>query len=161
MIGLIQRVTRARVSVAGEVTGEIGTGILLLLGVQKNDSEVTADRLLERVLGYRIFPDTEQRMNRSVTDIRGELLVVSQFTLAADTRKGTRPGFSPAAVPAEGERLYEYFLHQAGARGAELAIRVASGRFGADMQVELINDGPVTFWLEVSPEVDKTGAGGN
>lgn len=155
MIGLIQRVARAEVVVAGEAVGRIGRGVLLLLGVQKGDDEVAAERLLERVLGYRIFPDAEQRMNLSLQDIRGELLIVSQFTLAADTRKGMRAGFSTAAPPAEGERLYEYFALRARALGADTGVSVATGQFGADMQVSLTNDGPVTFWLEVSPMVDK------
>lgn len=144
MIALIQRVSSAQVVVDGETTGAIGTGILLLLGVQKEDDEAKARRLLERVLTYRIFPDEQGRMNRSLLDCGGELLVVSQFTLAADTGKGTRPGFSTAAAPALANELYEYFLAQ-----AALQVPVASGRFGADMQVSLTNDGPVTFWLEV------------
>jgi len=145
MIGLIQRVTEASVTVEGEVAGQIGTGILLLLGVQRGDNEATCERLLERVVGYRIFPDAEGRMNRSLAETAGELLVVSQFTLAADTRTGTRAGFSMAATPEEGERLYEHFV--AKARGH--VTRVETGRFGAIMQVALVNDGPVTFWLEV------------
>jgi D-tyrosyl-tRNA(Tyr) deacylase len=145
MIGLIQRVTQASVTVEGETIGGIGVGILLLLGVQRGDDEQTCERLVDRVIGYRIFPDDEGRMNRSLTDIGGELLVVSQFTLAADTRKGTRAGFSTAATPQEGERLYEHFV----SRARERLGRVATGRFGALMQVALVNDGPVTFWLEV------------
>lgn len=144
MIGLIQRVSEASVSVAGDVVGEIDRGILLLLGIQKDDDEAKADKLLKRILGYRIFPDSEGKMNLSLKDIGGELLVVSQFTLVADTAKGTRPGFSRGAVPADAKRLYDYFLSR-----AELNIKVASGQFAADMQVSLINDGPVTFWLEV------------
>ncbi|MCY0964213.1 D-aminoacyl-tRNA deacylase [Parathalassolituus penaei] len=144
MIALIQRVSSAQVVVDGETTGAIGTGILLLLGVQKEDDEAKARRLLERVLTYRIFPDEQGRMNRSLLDCGGELLVVSQFTLAADTGKGTRPGFSTAAAPALANELYEYFLQQ-----AALQVTTACGRFGADMKVSLTNDGPVTFWLEV------------
>ena len=144
MIGLIQRVSEASVSVAGDVVGEIDRGILLLLGIQKDDDEAKADKLLKRILGYRIFPDSEGKMNLSLKDIGGELLVVSQFTLVADTAKGTRPGFSRGAAPADAKRLYDYFLSR-----AELNIKVASGQFAADMQVSLINDGPVTFWLEV------------
>ncbi len=144
MLGLIQRVSQARVEVAGETVGAIGRGILALIGVQKNDTEAAADRLLQRILGYRIFPDADDKMNLSLTDIQGGLLLVPQFTLAADTRKGMRPGFSSAAPPQEGERLFQYLLQ----RAQEQHAPVASGRFGADMQVALINDGPVTFWLE-------------
>ena len=144
MIGLIQRVSGASVSVSGEPVGAIDRGILLLLGVQRDDDEAKADKLLNRILGYRIFPDDDGKMNRSLRDIQGELLVVSQFTLAADTAKGTRPGFSRGATPDEANRLYEYFIARAGE-----VVTVASGRFGADMQVSLTNDGPVTFWLEV------------
>ena len=147
MIGLIQRVASAQVAVGEEIVGRIGRGVLLLLAVQRGDSETTADRLLERVLGYRIFPDADGRMNLSLLEVRGELLIVSQFTLAADTRKGMRAGFSKAATPAEGERLYEYFLERA--RGCGLT--VGAGTYGAHMEVSLTNDGPVTFWLEVSP----------
>ena len=147
MIGLLQRVTDASVSVGGEVVGRIGPGILLLLGVQRGDSEREADRLLERVATYRIFDDADGRMNVSLLDSGGALLVVSQFTLAAETRTGTRPGFSTAAAPSDGERLYEHFVVAARRR-----IRtVATGRFGARMHLTLTNDGPVTFWLEVAP----------
>lgn len=152
MIGLIQRVASASVTVEGEAVARIGQGILLLLGVRRGDDEAAADRLLERVLGYRIFPDADDRMNRSLSEIGGELLVVSQFTLAADTHKGMRPGFSTAAEPETGERLYEYFL----ARARISHARVAAGRFGARMQVSLVNDGPVTFWLETA----RSGAAG-
>ena len=144
MRGLIQRVSEARVTVAGECVGEIGAGILLLLGVHRGDTEAQALRLLEKVLAYRIFPDANGRMNRSLADTGGGLLVVSQFTLAAETRKGLRPGFDPAEVPARAEVIYEHFLAAARQRHAV----VASGRFGADMQVGLVNDGPVTFLLE-------------
>jgi D-tyrosyl-tRNA(Tyr) deacylase len=147
MIALLQRVTQASVTVDGATVGEIGAGLLVLLGVQKNDSEAEGERLLERLLTYRVFEDDEGRMNRSLLDTRGELLVVSQFTLAAETRKGTRPGFSTAAPPEEGRRLYEWFVAAARARVA----RVATGSFGAYMHVSLVNDGPVTFWLEVTP----------
>lgn len=147
MIGLLQRVTEASVTVDGEVVGRIGTGLLVLLGVQKGDSENEAERLLERLLTYRVFEDADGRMNRSLLDTGGALLVVSQFTLAAETRKGTRPGFSTAAPPDEGLRLYEAFVSRARRRLAH----VATGRFGAMMQVALVNDGPVTFWLEVPP----------
>jgi len=146
MIGLLQRVTRASVSVEGERVGSIERGLLVLLGVEKGDGEPQAQRLLERLLGYRVFPDDEDKMNLSLQDIRGGLLLVPQFTLPADTRKGTRPSFTPAASPAEGKRLFDYFVAQA----QQLHPDVSTGRFGADMQVELVNDGPVTFWLQVS-----------
>jgi D-tyrosyl-tRNA(Tyr) deacylase len=144
MIALIQRVSQAQVVVEGETVGAIGHGILLLLGVQKDDDGDKAKKLLDKVLSYRIFADDEGRMNRSLRDINGELLVVSQFTLAADTRKGTRPGFSKGAAPALAEALYDEFVATASEQ-----VRTASGRFGADMKVSLTNDGPVTFWLEV------------
>jgi len=144
MIALIQRVTEARVSVDGETVGSIGRGLVALIAVQPSDDESVAERLLERVVGYRVFDDDEGRMNRALTDVGGELLLVSQFTLAADTRKGMRAGFSTAADPATGARLFEYLVNKAQAT----SIRVATGRFGAHMQVSLVNDGPVTFWLE-------------
>lgn len=147
MIGLLQRVTSASVAVDGEVVGRIGPGLLVLLGVQMGDSETESERLLERLVTYRVFEDDAGRMNRSLLDAGGALLVVSQFTLAAETRKGTRPGFSTAAPPDEGNRLYEDFVARARRRLPE----VATGRFGAMMQVSLVNDGPVTFWLEVAP----------
>lgn len=145
MIGLIQRVSQAQVTIEGETVGQIGRGILLLLGVEKEDSEAKAERLLERVLGYRIFPDAEGKMNLALRDVQGELLIVSQFTLPADTRKGMRPSFTPAAAPALGESLYHYFVGQA---RQQLEV-VQTGVFAADMQVSLTNDGPVTFWLQV------------
>lgn len=145
MKGLIQRVTQASVTVEGETVGRIGPGLLLLVGVEAGDNAERAARLLERVLHYRVFPDGEDRMNRSLLDCVGELLIVSQFTLAADTRKGRRPGFSTAAPPALGEALYEQLVELA---KAELGTRLQTGRFGASMQVSLINDGPVTFLLE-------------
>lgn len=144
MIGLIQRVTHARVEVDDTVTGKIDQGILLLLGVQKEDDEQKADKLLHKVLNYRIFSDENGRMNNSLLDIQGELLVVSQFTLAADTQKGLRPGFSSAGSPEQAERLYDYFVAQ-----SQQQVITQTGRFGADMQVSLCNDGPVTFRLEV------------
>ena len=144
MIGLLQRVREARVTVDGEIIGEIQTGLLVLVGVQKEDTEQRAERLVQRLLGYRVFPDETGRMNRSLVDIEGGLLLVPQFTLPADTRKGTRPGFSTAAPPEEGHRLFHFALEQA----RKQYPHVANGRFGADMQVALINDGPVTFWLE-------------
>jgi D-tyrosyl-tRNA(Tyr) deacylase len=153
MIGLLQRVTHAEVRVADRQVGVIGTGLLVLVGVERGDSEAQADRLLERLCSYRVFPDSEGRMNRSLQDIGGQLLLVSQFTLAADTRSGTRPGFSPAAAPEEGRRLFDYLVGRARARlGA-----VQTGEFGANMQVSLTNDGPVTFWLQVPPEVSGQG----
>ncbi len=147
MIGLLQRVTEAKVAVEATTVGAIGPGILVLLGVERADTTAEADRLLERITTYRIFEDETGRMNRSVLDTGGALLVVSQFTLAASTRNGTRPGFQGAAVPAEGERLYDYFVAAARRRVAT----VETGRFGAMMRVSLTNDGPVTFWLQVSP----------
>jgi D-aminoacyl-tRNA deacylase len=147
MIALIQRVTRARVSVAGETIGQIATGLLTLVCAQRGDAESQADALLSKVLGYRVFADGEGRMNRSVADIGGGLLLVPQFTLAADTQSGTRPSFTPAAEPERGGRLFRYFVDRARERHAD----VQCGRFGAAMQVELVNDGPVTFWLQVRP----------
>lgn len=144
MIGLLQRVNEAHVDIAGETVGHIDRGLLVLLGVEKQDDENRADRLLERILGYRIFPDTQDRMNLSLQDINGGLLLVPQFTLTADTRKGRRPSFDPAASPELGERLFDYMLSKATTQHGQ----VASGRFGADMQVHLINDGPATFWLQ-------------
>jgi D-tyrosyl-tRNA(Tyr) deacylase len=142
VIALIQRVTEASVSVEGEVIGAIGRGVLVLLGVERGDSEAEADRLLERIVTYRIFPDEGGRMNRSLRDVGGQLLVVPQFTLVADTNSGTRPSFSTGASPTDGERLFLYFAAKS---------RAATGSFGADMKVSLVNDGPVTFWLQVSP----------
>jgi len=147
MIGLLQRVDSASVTVAGEVVGAIDAGLLVLVGVERGDTEAQADRLLARLLGYRVFEDATGRMNHSLADTGGGLLLVPQFTLAADTRKGMRPSFTPAAEPAEGECLFGYLLDQARARHAP----VAAGRFGADMRVGLVNNGPVTFWLQVPP----------
>lgn len=144
MIGLLQRVSEARVSVAGEVVGRIGRGLLVLVGVERGDDEAQAERLLQRILTYRVFPDAEGKMNLSLRDIGGGLLLVPQFTLAADTRKGTRPSFTPAAEPQRGLHLFDYLLQ----RAWEIHPDVQSGRFGADMKVSLINDGPVTFWLQ-------------
>ncbi len=145
MIALIQRVSEARVMVGGAQTGAIERGILALIGVQKGDTDASAVRLSARLLGYRIFPDDAGRMNRSLADAAGGLLLVPQFTLAADTKKGTRPGFSTAAPPEEGARLFDLLVAEARRTHAV----VETGRFGADMQVHLVNDGPVTFWLEV------------
>lgn len=144
MKALIQRVSQAQVEVAGKVVGAIDRGLLVLLGVERDDDEARAERLLDRLLRYRVFADEAGRMNRSLTDIGGGLLVVSQFTLVADTRSGLRPSFSSGAPPALGEALYEHLV----ARARERHPQVACGRFGADMQVSLVNDGPVTFLLE-------------
>ena len=146
MIGLIQRVTAARVDIEGECVGAIDRGILALIGVERVDDRHQADRLLERLLGYRIFVDAGGKMNLSLQEVSGGLLLVPQFTLAADTRKGLRASFTPAADPADGKRLFGYLVERALARHSP----VASGVFGADMQVTLINDGPVTFWLRTS-----------
>lgn len=144
MLGLIQRVSRASVTVEEKEVGRIDQGILLLLGVEKNDSRASADKLLDKLIGYRIFADEEGKMNCNVQQVGGGILVVSQFTLAADTRKGTRPGFSTAAAPALAEELYDYFV----SRLRERHNPVATGIFAANMQVSLINDGPVTFMLQ-------------
>lgn len=144
MLGLIQRVSSASVAIENRLQGSIDQGILLLLGVEKNDGQDNADQLLKKILNYRIFNDELGKMNLSLNDIGGGLLVVSQFTLAADTKKGLRPSFSSAAPPEQAEALYDYFLKQA---QIECQGRVASGEFGADMQVSLCNDGPVTFLL--------------
>jgi len=147
MIGLLQRVSRAAVEVAGEQVAGIGRGLLVLVGVQPADTEAEADLLLARLLDYRVFPDANDRMNLSLRDIDGGLLLVPQFTLAADTSRGRRPGFSSAAPPDLGARLFDYLVTGARARHRD----VGSGVFGADMQVALVNDGPVTFWLQTSP----------
>jgi D-tyrosyl-tRNA(Tyr) deacylase len=144
MLGLIQRASSASVAIENRLQGNIDQGILLLLGVEKNDGQDNADQLLKKILNYRIFNDEFGKMNLSLNDIGGGLLVVSQFTLAADTKKGLRPSFSSAAPPEPAEALYDYFLRQA---QIECQGRVASGEFGADMQVSLCNDGPVTFLL--------------
>jgi len=147
MIGLLQRVCGASVVVAGKTVGSIGVGLLVFVGVERGDDGADADRLLERLLGYRMFADADGKMNRNVREIGGGLLLVPQFTLAADTDKGTRASFTAAAPPEEGQRLFEYLVMRARARYAP----VASGVFGADMQVKLTNNGPVTFWLRVPP----------
>jgi D-tyrosyl-tRNA(Tyr) deacylase len=146
MRALLQRVSRAAVHVDGDCVGEIGPGLLVLLGLDRGDDCARADRMLEKILAYRVFADAAGRMNRSVSDTGGGVLLVSQFTLAADTRKGLRPSFSSALPPAEAEDLYGYTL----TRLRELHPEVAAGRFGADMQVSLVNDGPVTFLLELA-----------
>jgi D-tyrosyl-tRNA(Tyr) deacylase len=143
MLALIQRVSRAQVRVANEPVGEIGPGLLALVAVEPGDGERQAQRICERLLGYRIFDDGEGRMNRSLADVGGGLLLVSQFTLAADTRKGMRPGFSTAAVPEEGLRWFDRLVEIARSRHRP----VATGRYGAHMEVELVNDGPATFLL--------------
>ncbi|MBT3527809.1 MAG: D-tyrosyl-tRNA(Tyr) deacylase [Porticoccaceae bacterium] len=144
MLGLIQRVSSASVVIDYETVGEIDQGILLLLGVQKHDAMGSADKLLRKVLNYRMFSDPEGKMNLSLSDINGGLLIVSQFTLAADTKKGLRPSFSSAAPPEQAENLYNHFVSHA----TQQHLKVQNGRFGADMQVCLVNDGPVTFMLE-------------
>ncbi len=147
MIGLLQRVSTAEVAVAGETIARIGTGLLVLACVERSDTPAEAQRLAERLLGYRVFGDGAGRLNRSVVDVDGELLLVPQFTLAADTRKGTRPSLGRAAPSERGAELFGYLVTQARQR----YIRVQAGRFGAHMRVSLVNDGPVTFWLEAPP----------
>jgi D-tyrosyl-tRNA(Tyr) deacylase len=147
MIALLQRVSEATVIVNGNMVGEISSGILALIGVERNDTEKQAERLLQRLLAYRIFPDDANRMNLNLGQSGGRLLLVPQFTLAADTNSGNRPSFTPAAPPAEGERLFNYLAAQAKRELED----VQSGVFGADMKVHLVNDGPVTFWLQVPP----------
>ena len=142
---LIQRVTEASVAVNGEMVGQIGQGLLALLGVERDDDKVVADRMVDKLLAYRVFPDQQGKMNLSVADVGGEVLLVSQFTLAAETRKGLRPSFTPAAEPAVAETLYEYMIE----RIRQRSISVATGQFAADMKVSLIHDGPVTFMLDV------------
>lgn len=144
MKALLQRVSAARVDVAGETVGAIDRGLLVLVGVEPQDTEASADKLLHKLLNYRVFSDAEGKMNLSLGAVEGGLLLVSQFTLAADTRSGLRPSFSSAAPPAQGERLFDYLVARARVQHAQ----VATGRFGADMQVHLVNDGPVTFLLE-------------
>jgi D-tyrosyl-tRNA(Tyr) deacylase len=147
MIALIQRVAEARVIVNGNLVGEIPAGILALIGVERGDTESQARRLLQRLLAYRIFPDERDRMNLNVVQAGGGLLLVPQFTLAANTNSGNRPSFTPAAPPQEGERLFNRFVELARAEKSG----IQTGIFGADMQVSLVNDGPVTFWLQVPP----------
>jgi D-tyrosyl-tRNA(Tyr) deacylase len=147
MIGLLQRVSQASVKVDGATIGAIDAGLLVLVCAERGDTEREADALLAKLLGYRVFADDAGKMNRSVTDIGGGLLLVPQFTLAADTKSGTRPSFTPAASPDVGRRLFDHFVAGARARHG----KVESGSFGADMQVALVNEGPVTFWLQVDP----------
>ena len=146
MISLLQRVRQASVSIEGKETGHIGKGLLVFLCAERNDTEKDADLLLERILNYRVFPDANGKMNLSVISVGGELLIVPQFTLAADTRSGTRPSFTPAAPPDVGRELFSYFVNRAETKYPH----IQTGQFGADMQVSLINDGPVTFWLDTS-----------
>ena len=143
MIALIQRVTQAKVEVGGEVVGQIGKGLLVLLGVEKDDDRSKADKLAEKVLNYRVFSDADDKMNLNVQQVAGEVLVVSQFTLVADTQKGLRPSFSKGATPSLANELYEYFAQKCGEK-----VKVECGRFASDMQVSLVNEGPVTFWLQ-------------
>lgn len=145
MIALIQRVKQAKVEVSGQVVGEISQGILVLLGVEKNDDQVKAKKLSQKVLNYRIFSDENDKMNLNVQQVQGALLIVSQFTLVADTQSGNRPSFSSGASPQLGQELYQYFIDCC----QQSEIPCESGRFGADMQVTLVNDGPVTFQLQV------------
>ncbi|HUN73677.1 MAG TPA: D-aminoacyl-tRNA deacylase [Steroidobacteraceae bacterium] len=148
MIALIQRVLHARVEVEERTVGAIEHGILALIGVQRDDGRGSCDRLLERMLSYRVFADPQGRMNLNVRDVHGGLLLVSQFTLAADTRTGTRAGFTTAAAPDTARELFDYLVEQARARHSP----VGTGQFGAHMRVTLVNDGPVTFWLEAAPK---------
>lgn len=151
MIALLQRVTHASVVVDGSTVGAIGKGLMVLLCAERGDSEREADALLSKLLSYRVFSDEAGKMNLSVTDTAGALLLVPQFTLAADTKSGTRPSFTPAAAPTDGRRLFDHFVAQARTRHAA----VETGQFGANMQVSLTNDGPVTFWLQVRPEIQQ------
>ena len=144
MIALLQRVRHASVAAAEQIIGEISQGLLLFIGIEKDDNEARANRLIERFLGYRVFADNDGKMNLSVRDIKGGVLLVPQFTLAADTRKGARPSFSDAAPPQSGHRLFDYVVDKT----RQQYQHVQTGRFGADMQVSLLNDGPVTFWLQ-------------
>jgi D-aminoacyl-tRNA deacylase len=148
MIALLQRALEAKVVVEAKTVGAIGSGLMVLLCAERNDTEKEADALLAKLLSYRVFADDAGKMNRSVVDVQGGLLLVPQFTLAADTQSGTRPSFTPAAAPAEGRRLFDYFVEKARTKHAV----VETGEFGAHMQVSLTNDGPVTFWLQVKPQ---------
>lgn len=148
MIGLLQRVSSAQVSINNQIVANIESGLLVLIGIEKGDAQEQADRLLDKLLGYRVFPDKDGKMNLSLTDVNGGLLLVPQFTLPADTNKGMRPSFSSAATPESGKELFEYLL--SGAKQKHTI--VGSGQFGADMQVSLTNDGPVTFWLQMPPK---------
>jgi len=156
MIGLLQRVTEARVEVGGGLVGAIGPGLLVLACAQRGDTEAQAERLVERLLNYRVFSDANGKMNLSLRDVGGALMLVPQFTLAADTSRGTRPSFTPAAPPEEGKRLFQHLLACARASHSP----VASGEFGAHMRVSLVNDGPVTLWLEVGAQSGNRAAPG-
>jgi D-aminoacyl-tRNA deacylase len=145
MIGLLQRVTQASIAVNQNTIGKINIGLLVLIGIEKNDTARHADRLLHRILGYRVFTDKQGKMNLNLVEVQGSLMLIPQFTLPADTRKGMRPGFSSAASPEQGKMLFNYLLQQARLKHHT----VAAGEFGADMQVSSVNDGPVTFWLQV------------
>jgi D-aminoacyl-tRNA deacylase len=153
MIALLQRVSEASVNINGKVVGNIGQGLMVLVCAERGDTEKQADILLNRLLGYRVFYDQDGKMNLSVSAVQGGLLLVPQFTLAADTKSGTRPSFSPAASAEDGKRLFEYFVQQAKSRHPQ----VETGEFGADMKVALINDGPVTFWLQTSGKQEVVG----
>ena len=148
MIGLLQRVSQGSVLVEGETIAAIGAGLLVMVGIEQGDGDAQAERLLERLLAYRGFPDEEGRMNHDVREVGGSVLLVPQFTLAADTRKGNRPGFSRAADPGVGQTRFERLVEL----GQDVKVPVVAGRFGATMQVNLSNEGPVTFWLRVSPD---------
>jgi D-tyrosyl-tRNA(Tyr) deacylase len=148
MIALLQRVTQASVAVDSHIISSIDAGLLVLVCAERGDTEKEGDMLLQRLLAYRVFSDEAGKMNRSLKDVNGGLLLVPQFTLAADTRSGTRPSFTPAAPPEEGKRLFDYFVSQARGQHAH----VQTGQFGAHMQVSLTNDGPVTFWLQAKPK---------
>ena len=146
MIGLLQRVSQADVTInKNQTIAQIGQGLLVLIGIEKTDTIAVADRLIKRILNYRVFSDADDKMNLSLLDIKGDLLLVPQFTLPADTRKGNRPSFTPAAPPDQGKQLFDYLLAQARLQ----TLTVEAGQFAADMQVSLTNDGPVTFWLHV------------
>lgn len=154
MIALLQRVTQAAVVVDGATVGAIEAGLMVLVCAERGDTDKEAQALLSKLLAYRVFSDNAGKMNRSVVDVEGGLLLVPQFTLAADTQSGTRPSFTPAAAPEEGRRLFDYFVAQARSKHAQ----VETGQFGANMQVALTNDGPVTFWLQVKPKYGETRA---
>lgn len=145
MIGLLQRVTHASVTINGDVVASINKGLLILVGIEKNDTDQHAERLFEKLIAYRVFADNQDKMNLSLKNINGDLLLVPQFTLAADTQKGLRPSFSNAAPPERGKKIFEFLINHA----CEQFSNVQTGVFGADMQVDLTNDGPVTFWLQV------------
>lgn len=150
MIALLQRVSQASVVVDGQTLGSIGTGLMVLVCAERHDTPAQADALLKKLLAYRVFSDEAGKMNRSVADVQGGLLLIPQFTLAADTNSGTRASFTPAAAPELGRQLFDHFVAQARVQHGQE--RVGTGRFGADMKVSLTNDGPVTFWLQVKPK---------